>query len=266
MIQDIRLTGYDFLDKPLLPLSAGRQFHLFYVFDGSGVLIVDSSSYTCSRDSLFLFPSLEVAVPRPGSRSSLTILHMAFTCASPHMGGELSQLPKLLPFSPEQRGLVMEILHECLLKRPLYEDLCSLYLEQLLVPLAAAAYREKQAISHAPWIAKRPEGPLAEACAYIDRHLGEDLSSDTLCEACRVSSRQLNSLFRRTFHQSTMEYIGNRRLARARELLCFSRSSVTEIAERTGFKSVHYFSRVFKEKEGIPPGEYKKRIARSLTL
>ena len=43
MIQDIRLTGYDFLDKPLLPLAKGQSFHLFYVFDGSGVLIVDLS-------------------------------------------------------------------------------------------------------------------------------------------------------------------------------------------------------------------------------
>ena len=71
---------------------------------------------------------------------------------------------------------------------------------------------------------------MAEACAYIDRHLGEDLSSDILCEACRVNARQLNSLFKKTFNQSTIEYIGNRRLARARELLCFSRDSVTRIS------------------------------------
>lgn len=64
----------------------GQNFHLFYVFDGSGVLIVDSSSHTCSRDSLFLFPSLEVAVPSPGSRSTLTILHLPFTCPSPPHG------------------------------------------------------------------------------------------------------------------------------------------------------------------------------------
>ena len=266
MIQDIRLTGYDFLDKPLLPLAVGQNFHLFYVFDGSGVLIVDSSSHTCSRDSLFLFPSLEVAVPSPGSRSTLTILHLPFTCPSPRMGAEIARLPRLLPASPEHRSLVMEILHECILKRPLYEDLCSLYLEQLLIPLAAASYRTGRGFSRGPRIARRPEGPLAEACAYIDRHLGEDLSSDILCEACRVNARQLNSLFKKTFNQSTIEYIGNRRLARARELLCFSRDSVTRIAESTGFKSIHYFSRVFKEKEGIPPGEYKKRIARSLTL
>ena len=266
MIQDIRLVGYDFLDKPLLPMAMQRQFHLLYVFDGSGVLIVDSSSYTCSRDSLFLFPSLEVAIPTPASRSSLTILHITFTCASPDMDREFTLLPRLLPFSAENRSLLMEILHECILKRPIYEDLCSLYLEQLLIPLAAAAYRECQTDSHFPRISRQPEGPLSEACLYIDRHLSEDLSSDILCEACRINARQLNSLFKKTFHQSTIEYIGNRRLARARELLCFSQLSITQIAEYTGFKSVHYFSRVFKEKEGIPPGEYKKRIARSLTL
>ena len=112
MIQDIRLVGYDFLDKPLLPMAMQRQFHLFYVFDGSGVLIVDSSSYTCSRDSLFLFPSLEVAIPTPASRSSLTILHITFTCASPDMDRVFTLLPRLLPFSAENRSLLMEILHE----------------------------------------------------------------------------------------------------------------------------------------------------------
>lgn len=154
MIQDIRLTGYDFLDKPLLPLAKGQSFHLFYVFDGSGVLIVDSSSHTCSRDSLFLFPSLEVAVPSPGSRSTLTILHLPFTCPSPRMGAEIARLPRLLPASPEHRSLVMEILHECILKRPLYGDLCSLYLEQLLIPLAAASYRARPPASPAT-----PESP-----------------------------------------------------------------------------------------------------------
>ena len=139
------------------------------------------------------------------------------------MGAEIARLPRLLPASPEHRSLVMEILHECILKRPLYGDLCSLYLEQLLIPLAAASYRAGRGVSRDPRIARRPEGPLAEACAYIDCHLGEDLSSDTLCEACRVNARQLNSLFKKTFNQSTIEYIGNRRLARARELLCFSR-------------------------------------------
>ena len=64
MIQDIRLTGYDFLDKPLLPLAVGQNFHLFYVFDGSGVLIVDSSSHTYSCSPPWRWPCpVQAAAP-----------------------------------------------------------------------------------------------------------------------------------------------------------------------------------------------------------
>ena len=108
------------------------------------------------------------------------------------------------------------------------------------------------------------DSPLAQVCSYIHSHLGEELPIDILCRIACMNSRQLNTLFRKTFHQRTVEYIRSSRLAKARELLCFSQESVTSIAEQTGFKSVHYFSRVFKESEGISPGEYKKRLGRAL--
>ena len=281
MIQDLKLTGCDFADSPILPLDRERRFHLFYVFDGSGVLIADSTSFPCGKDNLFLFPSLEVAVLKPGSRSSLVSLHLTFTCASSSMALEFTRLPRLLPCAPENRALVMEILHECILKRPLHEDLCALYLEQLLIPAAARAARETFPASPgspispgfpvfpsfpAPGGPRREDGPLAELGAYIDRHLDQELSLDVLCEVSRMNARQINGLFKKAYHLGTVEYIRSRRLKKARELLCFSQSSVTQIAERTGFKSVHYFSRVFKEHEGISPGEYKKRLSRTLSL
>lgn len=272
MIQDLKLTGCDFADSPILPLDRERRFHLFYVFDGSGVLIADSTSFPCGKDSLFLFPSLEVAVIKPGSRSNLVPLHLTFTCTSHSLALELTRLPRLLPGAPENRALVMEILHECILKRPFHEDLCALYLEQLLIPAVARAAREASPASPAvhshpaPGGPRREEGPLAELGAYIDRHLDQELSLDVLCEVSRMNARQINGLFKKAYHLGTVEYIRSRRLAKARELLCFSQASVTQIAEHTGFKSVHYFSRVFKEHEGISPGEYKKRLSRSLSL
>ncbi len=33
---------------------------------------------------------------------------------------------------------------------------------------------------------------------------------------------------------------------------------LVEIADKTGFASQHYFSRVFKEKTGFPPADYRQ--------
>ncbi len=271
MIQDLRLSGCGFLERPLLPMNQERLFHLFYVFDGSGLLTVDSSSWPCGRDSLFFFPSLEVALPQPVSRSRLTILHLSFTCTSHHMVRELVKLPHNLPSPAWARDLFLAILQECSLKPAFYTDLCSLYLEQLLVPAMVSRSRDSGTCSPAfptrgltgsslpassPNVLSSPS--LNAVCAHVDRHLGEDLSLPVLCDIARQNPRQLGRLFRREFHQSAVEYISSRRISRAKELLYFSSCSVTEIAEQCGFKSVHYFSRVFKKKTGRSPADYRR--------
>lgn len=264
MIQDLRISGYGFLERPLLPMSHERLYHLFYVFDGSGLLTVDSSSWPCGRDSLFFFPSLEVALPQPDGRTRLRILHLSFTCSSHEMARELAQLPHSLPGNAGARDLFLAILQEFSLKPSGYADLCALYLEQLLVPVMVRRLRGGPPDRGLPVqvLPDRQADPALEAvCAYVGRHLGEDLPLSALCDIARLNPRQLGSLFKREFHQSAVEYITGRRLSRARELLYFSPCSVTEIAEQCGFKTVHYFSRVFKEKTGFSPGEYRKRFS-----
>jgi transcriptional regulator GlxA family with amidase domain len=49
------------------------------------------------------------------------------------------------------------------------------------------------------------------------------------------------------------------RIERAKTLLRRSEKSITEIAYETGFGSIHYFSRYFKESVGITPNEYRTK-------
>jgi transcriptional regulator GlxA family with amidase domain len=55
-----------------------------------------------------------------------------------------------------------------------------------------------------------------------------------------------------------MEYIHNKRLERAQLLLTTSSASLKEIAGRVGIPNIYYFSRLFKRKYAVPPGEYRK--------
>ena len=41
---------------------------------------------------------------------------------------------------------------------------------------------------------------------------------------------------------------------------------ITEIAEKLGFSSVHYFSRLFKKSTGVSPSDYSRTVKSKLNL
>ena len=56
---------------------------------------------------------------------------------------------------------------------------------------------------------------------------------------------------------SPKQYLLNKRLTRAKELLKETNASVFEIANSVGYDDQLYFSRIFKKHIGISPTEYK---------
>jgi AraC family transcriptional regulator len=63
-------------------------------------------------------------------------------------------------------------------------------------------------------------------------------------------------LYRTFFGLPPIEELLRARLDRAAALLRYGGVSVTATAERCGFSSLHYFSRCFKERYGVPPSQY----------
>jgi cellulose synthase/poly-beta-1,6-N-acetylglucosamine synthase-like glycosyltransferase len=55
------------------------------------------------------------------------------------------------------------------------------------------------------------------------------------------------------------EYINDKRLKKAAELLSVSKYNITEISSMVGFNNVTYFSKMFKKLYGVSPSEYKDR-------
>jgi AraC-like DNA-binding protein len=97
---------------------------------------------------------------------------------------------------------------------------------------------------------------------YILAHLHEETLSPTgIARANRVSLRHLHVLFHGS-GATVSGWIQNRRLLRCREALedaQYQRETIADIAYRWGFSSTSHFSRVFKEKFGLPPGEVRRR-------
>nr|WP_231597729.1 helix-turn-helix transcriptional regulator [Bacillus sp. SA1-12] len=66
-------------------------------------------------------------------------------------------------------------------------------------------------------------------------------------------------IFKSIYNTSPLQWIRNRRLDRAKELLAISALSVTDVCYSTGFENVAYFSKVFKKKFGMSPSMVRGR-------
>ncbi|MGI6357074.1 MAG: AraC family transcriptional regulator [Bacillota bacterium] len=92
---------------------------------------------------------------------------------------------------------------------------------------------------------------------YIEQHLTEDLSLETIASYAGVSDYHFRTVF---FHLSGMtlsEYIKQRRLSEAgKDLL--QGEKVTDVALKYGYQSMDGFSRAFKQWSGVLPSEVAK--------
>jgi AraC family L-rhamnose operon transcriptional activator RhaR len=100
---------------------------------------------------------------------------------------------------------------------------------------------------------------LQRAKLYVRDNLSQPLSILHVAEYLNVSARHLSRLFSTGIHESFTNYLISERIRQAANLLITTEHSIKEIAEATGFSSVHYFTRLFKQIKNIPPGEFRRK-------
>ncbi|MBQ9099078.1 MAG: helix-turn-helix domain-containing protein [Clostridia bacterium] len=99
---------------------------------------------------------------------------------------------------------------------------------------------------------------LCRVLEYMKQHLADRLSITQIATACAISTTALKRLFREFCDCGPIEYLISLRITAAKGMIREGGMSLGEIAERTGFDTLHYFSRVFKARVGISPSAYAK--------
>lgn len=101
-------------------------------------------------------------------------------------------------------------------------------------------------------------GKLQDAINYIEGNYSQDIALKDITENCGLNHTSLTRLFKEEFGMTAVEYLLSHRLKVAKKHLAFTEIPVKEIVERCGFKTVQHFSRVFKDKIGDSPAEFRK--------
>lgn len=93
---------------------------------------------------------------------------------------------------------------------------------------------------------------------FIDQNYAERLTLADIAAAASVGPREAARCFRRALNLSPIEYLLSYRVDKAGELLRATDRSVTDISLSCGFASVSYFGKLFREKLGVSPSEYRR--------
>ena len=96
----------------------------------------------------------------------------------------------------------------------------------------------------------------------LDMRYAEPLGLDELAAAAGWSGAHLHAVFREHLGTSPHQYLIQRRLRVARELLASTRQPIADVAAACGFSGAAAFCRTFRRGVGATPAAYRRRTAR----
>src|SRR5436190_17425253 len=102
---------------------------------------------------------------------------------------------------------------------------------------------------------------LADVLAHVEAHLCEPLSVTALAEVAGLSPYHFSRAFTARLGESVMGYVRERRLEKAVIRLMGARPpALIELAFDSGFESQEAFTRAFRRRFGVPPGQFRREL------
>ena len=106
---------------------------------------------------------------------------------------------------------------------------------------------------------------IAKAIRLVHADPGRRWAVEDLASEVAMSRSAFAERFRHLTGESPMRYVTRCRLARAASFLAQDRSTLFEVARRTGFNSKASFTRAFSRAFGMSPGAYRRRLREPVT-
>ena len=106
---------------------------------------------------------------------------------------------------------------------------------------------------------QKTKGNVEKIRLYLESHYMETVTLESLSQKFFLERTYIGHMFNRMTGSSPIKYLTMVRIQKSKELLRFTDDTLAKIAEKVGFSSEQYLSRVFKGIEGISPREYRKR-------
>jgi len=101
---------------------------------------------------------------------------------------------------------------------------------------------------------------LQAVAAYLNNHYAYSIPTERLCRIAFMGGTKLKNAFREYYGCTITEYVLQRRMERAQQLLMETDLSISEVSKVVGYERADSFTRQFQKNIGILPREYRNMI------
>lgn len=223
---------------------AGHVLH--YVTHGRGIHLVGDRSWPVEEGEIFISHPGETTTYISDRENPMGYIWVSFDCTPAFA----DMLQTDVISAPWAKTIFLEILRSSETAVPEW-TICAC-LHQFFVGLV-----QRQAVH-----TNRDVDYVNLAAHYMQSNLPEDISISDLAADLGLNRSYFCRIFKEQMGQSPQAYLVSLRLETAAELLTEQGLSQKEVILRVGYHDVSTFSRMFKRKFGISPGEY---VRHSLT-
>ena len=106
---------------------------------------------------------------------------------------------------------------------------------------------------------KSKQRAIAEQVHDLLLHdLSRKITLAELADICGYSATYIKICFKNVYCLPVHQYVRNKRIERAAELLLESSDGVLDIAGQVGFENGSKFAKVFRDTFGMTPGKYRR--------
>ena len=93
---------------------------------------------------------------------------------------------------------------------------------------------------------------------YVYDNYHREISVEEIANIFNLNANYIGSYFKEKTGYTLRQYANHVRVNKAKNLLMTGKYYVNEVAYHCGYQDVYYFSKVFKDIEGVPPSVYIK--------
>ncbi len=268
---------FEFVEKYYTVDDSHNFCELLYVDNGS--IMVKSENYTglVSHNQLIIHQSNEIHSLMCKEDVAPNVIIIGFECKCDKLEF-FSKKPVLL--SADHKKMLVEIMQEGMntyeppydtitldmkkRKSPVYgsDQMLKIKMESFLITLIRDFGVADESLKKISDEASKVQG----VWQYINEHFTEKILLDNLCFLFGTNKTTLCRNFKDTFGLSVNEYINSLKAKEAKRMLREGELSITQISEKLGFNSIHYFCRFFKKATGQSTREYCKSIKSKLHI
>jgi AraC-like DNA-binding protein len=145
------------------------------------------------------------------------------------------------------------------------EQLIKIYLQQILIYLVRKGTNISTEERLSSSVKERwDEDVVNIVIKFLENNINSNISFEDVCKYSSLGKTNLKMTFKEKTGTSVMEYYKSLKIQEAKNLIRETELNFTQISERLGYTSIHYFSRHFKKVTGMTPSEYSYSVKAKL--